>query len=222
MRSLTVSILFCFSLLAIGQVNDFGFWPGLKISKELTHKLSLNFWTQMRSTENATRPMNYFNDLCLSYDLTKKISIEGAYVNVEHLQLDDRLSIQHQFYVDASWKSKIAKRLYFKYMPMLQVMFTDYYSSEKGKVPEYYIRNKFRLEYNLSKRIDPFCFVEPRHFLNKETPGYLNRMRYSLGFNYRINNHNSVDVYYMIQQEKNLANPTTLYIFGINYNLSLH
>jgi len=221
MRKTFTCILLLFYVLASAQVNDFAFWPGMKFSKNLPNKFSLTLWTQVRITSNATRPMNYFNDLCLSYRINKRLVVEGAYVNVENRNVDNTLSMQHQFYTDLIWKPKVAHSLHFKYMPQFQVMYTDYNSSETGKVPDYFVRNKFGLDYKINKKFHPFCFVESRHYLNKETPGKLNRMRYSMGVNIKISKHNNFDVYYMIQQEKNLINPTTLYIFGINYNLDL-
>lgn len=202
---------------AYSQQNDAAFWPGLKLNYKFSKHWSSRFFAQERVDENVSRFSNLFGDISLAYSFNKHITLEGAYVYVVAITQKYFPIRQHQAYFDICYKKKIIRHLQFKYMGMWQTQITNYNMSETGHIPDYYIRNKFQIDYRITKHIEPFCFFEFRNKLFRTQPGSLNRFRYNVGVTYQFTKHYGVELYYMIQQAVQEVNPERTYIFGINF-----
>lgn len=106
----------------------------------------------------------------------------------------------------------------------LQGELQDYYTSEFGKIPEFYLRNKFEVKYDIS-HWTPYVSVEFRYQIYErktpETNGLYHRARPALGLDYKINKRNSCGLYYLIQKEWNVSEIDELYMVGVQYTMKL-
>lgn len=214
---LLILSLWSVAFISVAQQNDAAFWPGMKFNYKFSKRWSSRFFAQERVDENMSRLSNLFGDVSLAYSLNKHLTVEGAYVYVVAVTQKEKPIHQHQTYFDVSYKKKIIRHLQFKYMGMWQAQLTNYNMSEDGHLPDYYIRNKFQLDYRITKHVEPFFFFEFRNKLFRTQPGSLNRFRYNVGVTYQFTKHYGVELYYMIQQAVQEVNPERTYILGVNF-----
>ena len=224
-----IKILFLFILLLSSlcikaQVtNDAGLWTTLSIEKEFTKKFSVSVDEEIRLKENFTQLNLLYTNLGLNYKFTKAFKVSLTYRMIEKYMPDDWLSFRHRLMLDISYKQKI-KSFSLYYRSRFQSEVQQYYSTEFGKIPEWYWRHKFELKYNLNK-FSPYLGTELRYqFTNPrsvENDYGWHRIRMFAGTDYKIDSRNTVGLYYLIQQEYDVKNPSNLYIVGLEYSLTL-
>ena len=117
------------------------------------------------------------------------------------------------------------KKFTLAYRHRLQVENRNIQSSESGKVPEWYSRNKFDINYNLTKKLCPYFSTELRYQLhdprNVESDGTWHRIRFQGGIDYEYSKKSKFGIYYLIQKEYNVSAPENIFITGLEYSLSI-
>jgi hypothetical protein len=110
---------------------------------------------------------------------------------------------------------------------MYQQQYQDLYSSDLGRYPENYLRNKLTLKYSFQKypfyRFEPYLASELYyHMDNNNIYGpQFDRLRYFSGVFYSFNKSNKLELYYLIEKNFNINNPPTNYVIGIGYEIEL-
>ena len=201
------------------QYNDAGLWLGISVEKKLTSSTSLLFNEECRFNENMSQAETIFSDLGLSHKLNKYFAVSLNYRFVEKRNLDASYSTRHRLYGDVSGKYKI-KKFTFSLRERIQSQVRDYYSSETGRFPIWYLRSKLSIKYNLSRKITPVASVELFYQLNNPEGNELDNIRYSIGFEYAFNKRHAIEPYYLIQQEVHVNNPVTDFIAGLSYSIT--
>jgi len=219
-KKISPIFIFFFSLSQIkAQYNDAQLWENINVEKNITPKLLARINQEGRVTENLTIPsFNYF-DIGLCYKVNKHIHITLAYVWEVKRQFDESWSTRHQAYLDVTLRKKI-KSFMFTDRQMLMWQVKDYFTSQYGKIPDYYLRNKFTIKYEKFFKIVPYL-AEETYFLtsgpNDGTRDSFNRMRYFAGILYHPNLINEFEVYYLIEHQFNIVNPPTNWVIGLGY-----
>jgi hypothetical protein len=211
--------LICFRHCVIAQINDAQLWENITVEKNITQKISTRIVQQARFTENVSLPsFNYF-DIGINYKINKHIHATLAYVWVEKRQLTDFWSTRHQAYACITFRKKINKFLLSdRQMFLWQVK--DYYTSDFGYVPDYYLRNKFTIRYDKYFKVAPYLAEEIYYRTYGPDDPYqfhFNRLRCFAGIFYRPNLINEFEAYYLIEHHFNIADPVTNWIIGLGY-----
>ncbi|HET7818722.1 MAG TPA: DUF2490 domain-containing protein [Bacteroidia bacterium] len=227
MKSTCAVVLFFFINAGYAYTQDYsdaGMWNTFNLEYSIDSKLTALFTQELRLRENLSRLNLLYTNAGIEYKFSKSVKASLVYRNIDKYQDDKSFSFRHRMMCDITYKNKIWK-LIIAYRHRLQVEQRDIYSSEKGWLPEWYSRNKVTVKYDLEKRYTPYAAIEIRYQIhdprNIESDKTLHRSRYVIGGEYKINNHSDFGVYYLIQDEYNVVTPQTLYIFGLEYNLSL-
>lgn len=219
-------LFFNFTFLIYSQEvqQDAGMWNTLSIEKKLNKKFSLGIDEELRLKENFCRLNLLYTNLGIIYKYNKEIKIALIYRLIEKYDDNDMFSYRNRLMLDISYKRKITKSLSLSYRSRFQGEVRDYYSSEKGKVPEYFWRNKFEAKYSI-KKYSPYAGTELRYQYidphNPETNNGWHRIRVFAGVEYKINDKNSCAIYYLIQREWDTVNPQNLNILGLEYSIDL-
>ncbi len=137
---------------------------------------------------------------------------------------DKTFSYRHRATLNIILKHKFGN-FAFSYRQRIQSEVRNVYSSDIGRVPEWYSRNKFELKYDLDKPITPYIATEFRYQINNPravtSNGLWHRGRYIVGLDYKKSDKHTFGIYYLIQNEFNVSSPQNLYILGLEYSLSL-
>lgn len=82
-------------------------------------------------------------------------------------------------------------------------------------------RNKLKVKYDISHfPVTPSFSVETFFQLNNPDGNQFNKLRYTLSFGYKINKHNQVECYGLINNKINVSDPYKSYVLGIGYTYS--
>ena len=204
MKMIKNSIIFfllLFSFSSFAQENDFQLWNSVIIKKKINKKHSLDLKYGLRFRENASLVAKDFIDIRTRYKLHKKWSVALGYRNINEWSKYSELEKKNRFYFDSYYSKKI-KRYYFDLRSRFLL---------QGKISyNEIIRQRIRLAYNLRKtKLEPSLSLE----FFSSFDNFINKLRYSLFLSYPINKKMDFNLGYKIQQEFNVANPVTLFIF---------
>jgi hypothetical protein len=224
-------ILFSIVLLFSGfagfsqATDDAGLWATFNIDKKVSDKFSLFATEEFRLRENFTRVNLFYTDLGVEYHAAKWLKASLSYRLIEKQIIDDSYSYRHRVMLDLTFKKKFG-RLAISYRNRTQREVRNVQSSENGYLPEWYSRNKVAIKYDVEgKRIAPYIACELRYQIHNprmvDGDGLWSRARYVAGFDFKVNDKNTLGAYYLIQKEWNIAAPQNLWIVGVEYSISL-
>ena len=203
---------------------DAGSWNTINIDKELNTRLTFLFTEECRIKENFSRLNLFYTNLGIEYKATKSLKAALIYRWVDKFQDDNTFSYRNRLMLDITYKHKYGKFIV-SYRNRTQVEERDIYSSDNGRNPEWYSRNKFGAKYDMGKKYLPYASVEFRYQFhdprNMESEHTWHRNRYVLGAEYKINTKNTFGAYYLIQREYNVSSRDNLFIVGLEYTLTL-
>jgi hypothetical protein len=223
-------LFFSFSLRAQKEqrsIDDAQFWENFNMDKKLTRNMTARFSHEGRFTNNDSRLTYYFEDVGLEYKFHHHhLAVLADYVFIRKLNVKANVQeywdTRHQYYVALTWAKKIGElELHDRQMILGQVK--DVYSSAAGKIPDYYLRNKFSVKYNFNYYWSVYAAEELYWHLISPAPAnfpHVNRMRYFLGGYYKVNDKNEFELYYLFEQHMNIINPNHNYVLGIGYSYS--
>lgn len=205
---------------AYAQQNDFGVWGSIAVTHKFSRRLSASVEEQFRFNQNASNLVQYFSDAGLEYSISKKFKVAICYRFINSYQYT-YYSKRHRLYADLSYKTKISL-LQLLLRTRLQEQQQDIFSSEHGRIPAWYSRNKITAKIDLNKKYAPYLSAELFYMLSapNEDGGLIDKMRYAAGVQYEFNRVHAVDFYYMIQQDKNVNDPVTDFVVGLGYVFS--
>jgi hypothetical protein len=214
-----------FPCMAFAQaVNDAGLWVTINLEKKINKRLELFLTQEYRRNENLTRTNLFYTDIGIAVKPMGFMKVSLSYRSIQKYEKEEIYNFRHRITLDVVLKKKVGK-FTFSARERLQTQVREVYSSETGKLPEWYFRQKVEVKYDLDKPIKPYAGVEFRYQLhdprNMELNHSWNRVRYTMGLDYKINEKNSCSLYYLIQNGFNVATPQNSFIIGVSYTLSL-
>ena len=190
-------------------IDDTQAWTSIGFEKKLPHFFSLEFEQELRLKDQLSTFRQTFSEVSLSYKVFDGLNISIPY---RYAVFDDK--IKQRLSLGVSYKYSI-KPISLKYRAKLQR------SYEKDKIPEQLIRNKFILQYKLSKKIEPFFSGELFHQSNTNN-NQLDEYRVSFGIAVDLPRKSSIKIFYIFKNEDlTKTNPDKINVFGLSYTFKL-
>lgn len=214
-----IFVLFFISSSSARQ-NDFGVWGSIAVKHKFSQKLSATVEEQFRFNQNGGVLAQYFTDAGLEYSISKKFKVALSYRFINSNQYT-YYSKRHRLYADLSYRTKFS-RIQILLRTRLQEQQQDIHSSEHGRIPAWYSRNKITAKIDLNKKYAPYLSAELFYMLSSPNDdGHIvDKMRYTAGVEYEFNRVHAIDLYYLIQQDKNVNDPITDFVVGLGYAFS--
>ena len=223
-------ILFLFFLMSISILTaysqrqpDMGMWNTISVEKVFSKNYSVSIDEEIRLRDNISRLNLLYTNFSFNYKPIKGLKIGLTYRSIQKYQGWIEFSLRHRMMLDISYKYRMGNFV-LGYRSRFQSEVKDYYSSEKGQIPEWFWRNKVDFKYNI-KKFEPYIGTEFRYqFTDPRNPEWnygWHRYRSFIGVDYNINSKNSVGIYYLIQREFNVSDPEYIYILGLQYSVVL-
>jgi hypothetical protein len=212
--TIMTGLLFCSPVMS--QVKDAGLWTSVNFEAKVIKKLTATLSEEVRFNENITEVGAFFTDVGLTYKLNKHFQFAVNYRFTERRTVENYYSLRHRIYADVKYEKKL-KPFQIQFRSRLQDQYADIGRALDGGIPEFYLRNKISLKWDLNKPSTPYLSVELFSPLNYPRYNAFDGMRTSAGVEYEFTKHHKVDIYYMIQKELNVSNPKTDFILGLGY-----
>jgi long-subunit fatty acid transport protein len=224
------NILFClmaFCLSGTAQnTQDAGLWTTVSVSRSITKKISLSVDQEMRLRENFQRINLFYTNIGFDYKINKNLKISPTYRAIQKKLLEPGFSYRHRFQLDVTAKKKFNK-ITVSERVRYQAEVQNYLTSAKGKIPEHYLRFKTDIKYTALEKVTPYVSCEFRYQLTAprgDDPDFnygFHRVRNIAGIEYKLNDSNSLGLYYLVQSEFDISNKETIYIVGVAYSINL-
>jgi hypothetical protein len=196
------SVIYFHALLSanVNAETDLGLWCNVAIRHQVTSTVSVSIAEEIRWRNNISSLDSYFTDAGLEYEFNSwKASVNYRFINKMD---DDFISQRHRFYFDIAYKIKVRKFI-FSARQRIQEQFSDYYSSETGKIPEWYSRTKFQVKRDLDKKYEPYISFEMYYLIDNldETDRVIDRFRYETGLEYEFNRRYKAGAFFLLQHD---------------------
>ena len=191
--------------------TDNELWLGGALDLKLNKKWALGFEEQFRINNNVSTLNQMFTEVGGKYKINKYFALKGKYRFVSRPQKNNKTRISLD--ILANFKKKNFP-LSFGYRLRFQRAITSI-----SKITQYNIRNKFAVDYNLSKLVDPFIAYEI-YFRTDKSEFRVSRL--TLGLDWKLNKRMELTSFYRTQKDINVKNPTRQRIIGLmfTYNTS--
>lgn len=208
MKKLSI-LCFIFPLLVFSQEEDFQSWNKIELGYKIHKNISLNFTEGLRLRENASLPSKTFTNLGIGYRHNKKWRFAIGYRFIQFFDISQEIHLRHRWYADIINRKKM-QRFQLSFRSRLQHQLGSNYL-------EQYYRGRLKVAYNIRKTpLDPSLSIET--FCNLSVLE-LDKMRYTLTASYPLSKKIDGILFYRLQQEINVSNPSHFYIMGAGASL---
>lgn len=204
---------------AQGTVNDlekdFGARVGVSIDKKIVKGLHVAADGEFRLSDNFSNLGRYQFGLGVSYKISPVFKLGAGYQFIEKKNSSAEWKPRHRFYADASvtlragdWRFSLKERLQLTHRSVNNV-----YQSNPNSLA---LKSRFKVSYKGFYSVTPYGYVEMRNVFNDPscsatwstaseaytdysfkgyTDAYVNRIRGSLGAEWKISKHHALDFY---------------------------
>lgn len=197
--------------------EDARLWLRASIRKKVTQRLDVELQNCLRLGENYTRINSYYVQLSAEKRILKGVKLGVAFRQSYRRKTTPEYHSRQRYSLWLELRKDIFPKWEFQYRPMYMRQYTDVNVSENGFLPTHYVRHKFALQYKPHKKYSPFVSCEWYHRMRYDFNNF-NRVRYTIGFDYKFDKHNKTTVFYRIQKRLNEDLPMTAYILNVEYS----
>jgi Protein of unknown function (DUF2490) len=218
-KVLLLLIFILLSTLSQSQINDFELWMGSEINYDLTNKIDLSFEEEFRFFDNSTRLLEHLSEIQIGYSFYKWLKTSVSYRLSQENNWFDQFENQHRFTANARFRKK-KKRFVFSYRIRYQHAYTNYSSSNTGKIPNRVLRNRLSIKYDIKNfKGLPFVEYEKYHPLSSENS--FNKYEFTLGFAYPLSKNMDAEIEYSYRKQSwsDIPLNRSILAFAVRYDL---
>lgn len=213
-------VLFCFFLppLATAQKKDFGIWYGISAEHKLTKKLEVEFSTNVRTFNSASKIDEAFIEGGLDYNFCNYFSVAGLYRLTKKVEDNNTYYFQHKVFGDIKGNFPLGN---FRFIARLrfQTRTKTYIQDENDKYPDYTGQIKLKVIYKTPIfPLDPYIYAESFRPMFSDKSGTVGKNRFSAGLELKITKRSSVEAEYIFQRDFE-PHISDINIISINYNI---
>lgn len=222
---ISVAALIGMSAAASAQNSDFGIWTEVGAEKGITENLSASVGVKLRS-QDMTRQ---FERVCgyafVEYSICSWLKADAGYEYIHKYNLpDDDVIYDEGFEYPGTWESRhranVSLTASVNWGPVkfsLRERYRYAHISEDGEFAEHehILRSRLTVEWKISEK----CPVRPYVAYELYSWAKADKMRYNIGGKFALNEHNSLDIFYRIQDRVGYRKVTD-HVLGITYAYS--
>jgi len=215
LASILLAINSIFSQKLYAQESDANIWSRFAVKYELNSLTKIAVEEEFRFYDNAARLEQNHTEIGLSRELSKRWNGGVFYRFIYETNSDRDYSIGHRGWLQLEYQLLDTDvNVYAR--TRLQTTFKDVKTSVDGKVPDWYNRYKISAEYKTKgAQWIPDAGLEFWHHLNPSGNPFVNKLRLSLGLEYRYTKNLRWQIFYGYQKELQVSNPDTDHIYGV-------
>jgi hypothetical protein len=213
----------------IAQNEQYGTWLSIGGEKKID-KWELSAETELRTIYYLRLVDRWSIGVSADYDVLKQLKLSLGYQLMNSLDYDKdyvkSYFIRNRVNASATGKLKWGD-LSFSLRERMQFTIKEDRLQTDGTYDDYKInpawvwRNRLQVEYNIPKcKITPSLSAETFYDLNNPDGNSVENVRYILSFDYKLNKKNHVELYGVVNSERNSDDSEGKYIVGLSYKHS--
>lgn len=236
MKSRLVAVLFLafFAASAYAQGDDdFGIWSEVNVEKKIDSRWSVQGGAELRTRDNSSELSRWSLSADASYKMTSWLKLSAGYTllrdnnekwNDDHDKLAEYWGTRHRFNTSLTGSLSIGRldislreRWQYTYRPEVTVGRTNVNSGKvkdktyNGKGKNAW-RNRLMLKYKLTRTFRPYINAE------STVARSLEKIRYGIGTEIRLDKHHSFDAKYIFQRYYDSdADEGNFHVLGVGY-----
>lgn len=218
--------LLLFSLTGINRVEaqdtDYGSWVSFEASWEIFNNFDLEFEEEIRIFKKLNEIQRFSTSLGGVYSLNKQLKTGFGYAWLYRHDVNDNFWVnKHRYYLYITGKV-IVGRLKFSLRERFQSTYYDQEVKRFDYSPRNYLRSRLQAAWDLKNcRAEPYVSAEMHYSLNNPDGNEISNMRYTLGVDFPLNKRLDLDLFFRLDQEKNVKKQDQLWLLGIAFELEL-
>jgi len=201
------------------QNSDFQTWTSLGLEKKFNKKITVELEQELRMVDNSRSAGTILTDVGIAYRPLKWFKASGNYRFILRRLSNGSYDDRYRFYVNAHFRHKTGFADY-SLRSRFQQQFSDLSREDFGN-PENYLRNKFTFKPQVNHKIMPYASAESYHNLSKDMWVDPSDIRTEIGAEYKTRHNQTLNLYFLYQQELRSKKNDSEYIFGISYLFTL-
>lgn len=195
--------------------TDFGARVNVSVNKKIVKGLHVEADGEFRLSNNFTSLGRFQFGLGVSYKISKVFKVGVGYQFIEKMNSSQEWKPRHRFYADAGVTLR-AGYWHFSLKERLQLTHRNVNNLYQSNPNSLMLKSRFKVSYNGFARVTPYGYVEVRNVFNDPacsatwnsssqsysdytfkgyTDAYLNRVRGSLGAEWKLSKHHALDFY---------------------------
>lgn len=215
---LSLVLLFAGNLGA--QNDDLGVWTSVGATKNLFAGLEASVEGEVRTRDDVGAIDRWSGTVGLSYKVCNFLKVGGDYVFIRYNHVRRGWETGHRYNLYATgsytWKAfTLSLRERYQHTYKRGVPGTDTSAN-----PADIFRSRLQLAYDIkNSAFKPYASMELFHRLNDPQNNGLDKIRYTLGTEYKLNERSTFNVYYRYETVRD--DDPNLHILGIGYAIKL-
>jgi opacity protein-like surface antigen len=198
-------------LLLIGSVaHAQELWSGLTLRAKLSKHWTGEVEQQIRFREVISGYNGTFTEIGLRYRLTNHLGVKGSYRYTNRTGSKRADSNDQQRWSGDVFGNIGSSRTRFVFSLRARYQTSQARNSEEPSKD--YFRQRISLDYNLTKKVQPYADYEVFYRFNNKNEIQL--LRFTLGLKSTISQRLGLDTFYRVENEKNVKRPEKAYVIG--------
>lgn len=218
-KILVTGAILLFPFFLLSAQDDLGSSISVEITKKIIPGLNLSLEEDFRLRDNLETVDRFSTTLDLSYKIWDYLKVGGAYnlINYNHPTKDWEVRHRYYFYATGSYRiNRFTLSLRERFQSTYRVGVEE---TSKRANPKLYLRSRFQVEYDIRNcKFEPYASVEIYNTLNDPQGNKMNKLRYTVGSEYKINKKNTLQLYYRYINFKDDDDSNGKHTIGLGYS----
>lgn len=216
-----IIILLILGTTVNGQYQDTRLWASLSIRYDLNKKWRISLEEEARFFDNISRLDKLNSELTINYQINKLLDGGILYRFISNQNIRGNFDFGHRFGAYLEAKKKYAG-WDCSFKTAFQKTYPEFLHSGEWYISENYVRALVEVSRELkNKKTEPYTNIEFWYRITSGEQAFIDQYRFTIGIKHKLNKSNRLNFFYRIQQELQVDNPLTAYIFGIGYGFEV-
>lgn len=195
----------------LAQNTDIELWGGGALNLKMHKRFSASAEQVFKFNDTVSHFKSAFSELGIKFKINRFFSIGANYRYIENPPTKNAQRYSGDFFFNLRKKDfPLSFQYRLRYQHEVRI---------SNKNTEDYVRNKFTLDYNLCKLVDPYISFEPFFRFNGKNEFRI--MRYAIGLDWRLIENLHLTSFYMLQKDVNIKKLNKSHIIGLMLSYDL-
>ncbi len=198
-------------------VADLESWTSAEFKYKFNSKFDFDIAQNLRLKKNSSQLERTFTQVGFNFKPNKNFKFGIGYRFIWE-QKSSSIQTEHRWNVDGAYKFEVGElsgQTRIRFQNGKEFPLSENFADK-------HLRLKLKLDYNIKNwKLDPEFSSEIFRAVGNESTKNFDKVRFTLGTDYKFNKQHSISIFYGIEKDLNETYPKTTYLVGIGYKFTL-